>query len=80
MTKTEAHDLLNKVKNGHNAPKHLINAALTVCGDIGMACSPCQTTRLESPGLAQGEGIGGLPDTLMVWHNQRFDRPHESPI
>jgi hypothetical protein len=80
MNKAEAHDLLNKVKNGHNAPQHLVNTALTVCGDLGMACSPCTATRVEGSGMAQGEGVGGLPDTAMGWNNDRFDRPYESPI
>lgn len=77
MNKNQAHDLLNKVKNGHNAPQHLVNRALVVSGDIGMACSPCQATRVESAGLAQGEGIRGLPYGSMAWDNQRLNQHHE---
>ena len=79
MTKDEAHHLLNKRKQGLAVPQYLVNRALLVCGDIGMACSPCQTTRVESTGMAQGEGIGGLPNIPMAWDNHRFDQRHESP-
>ena len=80
MNKHEAHDLLNKRKQGFAVPLYLVNRALLVSGDISMACSPCQATWVESTGMAQGEGVGGLPDPLMAWNNNRFDEPHESPI
>jgi len=80
MTKDEAHHLLNKRKQGFAVPLYLVNSALVVCGDIGMACSPCKTTRVEGSSMAQGEGTGGLPDSLVAWNKNRFDEPHESPI
>jgi hypothetical protein len=39
-----------------------------------------KTTGLEGSGMAQGEGTGVMPDTLVAWNNNRFDEPHESPI
>lgn len=79
MNKTEAHHLLDQRKNGFAVPQHLVNRALVVSGDIGMACSPCQATRVESTGLAQGEGIGGLSYGSVAWDNQRLNQHHESP-
>jgi len=80
MNKDEAHHLLNKRKQGLAVPLYIVNRALVVSGDISMACSPCQATRVESTGMAQGEGVGGLSDSLMAWNKKRFDEPHESPI
>ena len=80
MTKHEAHDLLNKRKQGFAVPLYIVNRALVVSGDISPSCSPCKTTRLEGSSMAQGEGTGGLPDSLMAWNKNRFDEPHESPI
>jgi hypothetical protein len=80
MTNNEAHHLLNKRKQGLAVPQYLVNRALVVSGDLGMACSPCQAARVESTGMAQGEGTGVMPDSLMEWNKNRFDEPHESPI
>ena len=80
MNKDEAHHLLNKRKQGLAVPQYLVNRALVVSGDISMACSPCQATRVEGPSMAQGEGTGVMPDSLMAWNKNRFDEPHESPI
>ena len=80
MNKDEAHHLLNKRKQGLAVPQHLVNSALVVSGDISMACSPCQATWVESTSVAQGEGTGVMPDSLMAWNQNRFDEPHESPI
>ena len=80
MNKNEAHDLLDRRKQGLAVPQYLVNRALLVSGDLGMACLPCQATRVEGTSMAQGEGTGGLPDSLMAWNNNRFDEPHESPI
>ena len=80
MNKIEAHDLLDRRKQGLAVPQHLVNRALVVSGDIGLACSPCQATGLEGTSMAQGEGVGGLSDSLMAWNKNRFDEPHESPI
>jgi len=80
MNKDEAHHLLNKRKQGFAVPLYIVNRALLVSGDLGMACTPCKTTGLEGSGMAQGEGTGVMPDSLMAWNNNRFDEPHESPI
>jgi hypothetical protein len=77
MTKDEAHHLLNKRKQGIAVPQYLVNRALLVCGDIGMACSPCQTTRVEGSSMAQGEGIGGLPIAFMAGDNSGFNQRNE---
>jgi len=80
MNKDEAHHLLNKRKQGLAVPLYLVNRALLVSGDISPSCLPCQATRVEGTSMAQGEGVGGLSDSLMAWNNNRFDEPHESPI
>ena len=80
MNKIEAHELLDRRKQGFAVPLYIVNRALLVSGDISMACSPCQAARVESTSMAQGEGVGGLSDLLMAWNNNRFDEPHESPI
>jgi len=80
MNKIEAHDLLDRRKQGFAVPLHLVNHALVVSGDLGMACSPCQAARVESTSMAQGQGTGVMPDSLMAWNQNRFDEPHESPL
>ena len=80
MNKDEANHLLNKRKQGLAVPQHLVNHALVVCGDISASCCHGKNSRLEGPSMAQGEGVGGLSDSLMAWNNNRFDEPHESPI
>ena len=80
MNKDEAHHLLNKRKQGLAVPQHLVNSALVVSGDISMACFNGTNPRLEGSGMAQGEGTGVMPDSLMAWNQNRFDEPHESPI
>jgi hypothetical protein len=60
MTKNEAHDLLDRRKQGFAVPLYLVNRALLVSGDIGMACSPCQAIGLESTSMAQGQGVREL--------------------
>ena len=77
MNKDEAHHLLNKRKQGLAIPLYIVNRALVVSGDISMACSPCQATRVEGSGMAQGEGTGGLPNAPMAWDNHRFNQYHE---
>ena len=80
MNKNEAHDLLDRRKQGFAVPLYIINRALLVSGDISMACSPCQATRVEGSGMAQGTGVREMPNILMAWNKNRFDEPHESPI
>ena len=77
MNKIEAHNLLDRRKNGFAIPQYLVNRALVVSGDIGMACSPCQATRLESTSMAQGEGVGGLSIPFMAWDNPRLNQRNE---
>ena len=79
MTKNEAHELLDRRKQGLAVPQYLVNRALVVSGDISMACSPCQAARLEGSSMAQGEGTGVMPDIPMAWDNHRFNQHHESP-
>ena len=80
MNKTQAHEIPEQRKQGFAVPLYLVNSALVVSGDIGMACSPCQATRVEGSSMAQGEGTGVMPDSLMAWNKNRFDEPYESPI
>ena len=80
MNKTQAHEILEQRKQGFAVPLYLVNSALVVSGDLGMACSPCKTTWVEGSGMAQGEGTGVMPDSLVAWNKNRFDEPHESPI
>ena len=60
MNKDEAHHLLNKRKQGFAVPLHLVNRALLVSGDLGMACLPFQAIGLESTSMAQGQGVREL--------------------
>jgi len=77
MNKIEAHDLLDRRKQGLAVPLYLVNRALVISGDISMACSPCQAARVEGPSMAQGEGIGGLPYPFMAWDNPGLNQPNE---
>lgn len=77
MNKIEAHDLLDRRKQGLAVPQYLVNRALLVSGDISMACSPCQTIGLESTSMAQGEGTGVMPDIPMAWDNPRLNQHYE---
>ena len=77
MNKIEAHDLLDRRKQGLAVPLYLVNRALVVSGDISMACSPCQAARVESTGMAQGAGVGEMPNIPMAWDNHRFNQHHE---
>jgi hypothetical protein len=60
MNKNEAHDLLDRRKQGFAVPLYIVNRALLVSGDIGMACLPCQAIGLESTSMAQGQGVRDL--------------------
>jgi hypothetical protein len=79
MNKDEAHHLLNKRKQGFALPLHLVNSALVVSGDLGMACSPCQATRVESTGMAQGEGVRELFYPFVDRDNPRLNSTNERP-
>ena len=80
MNKNQAHEILEQQKQGLAVSQYLVNRALVVSGDLGLACSPCQATRVESTSMAQGEGVGVMSDSLVAWNKNRFDEPHESPI
>lgn len=60
MNTYEAHHLLDRRKQGFAVPLYIVNRALVVSGDLGMACLPCQATRVEGSGMAQGQGIREL--------------------
>ena len=77
MTKDEAHHLLNKRKQGFAVPLYLVNSALVVSGDLGMACTPCQATWVESTGMAQGEGIRELFYPFVERDNPGLNQNHE---
>jgi hypothetical protein len=77
MNKIEAHDLLDRRKQGLAVPLYLVNRALVVSGDIAMACPPCQTARVEGSGVAQGEGVRGLSYPFMAWDNPGFNQRNE---
>ena len=79
MTKNEAHDLLDKRKQGFAVPLYIVNRALVVSGDIGMACSPCQATWVESTGMAQGQGIRELFYPFVERDNPGLNSTNESP-
>ena len=80
MNKTQAHELLEQRKQGFAVPQHFVNSALVISGDIGPSCFNGKNSRVEGSGMAQGEGTGGLPNSLVDWNKNRFDEPHESPI
>ena len=79
MTKDEAHHLLNKRKQGFAVPLYLVNTALVVSGDLGMACSPCQATRVEGPSMAQGKGVRDLFYPFVDRDNPGLNSTNERP-
>ena len=79
MNKDEAHYLLNKRKEGLAVPIYLVNRALVVSGDIGMACSPCQATRVEGSGMAQGQGVRELFYPFVARDNPGLNPTNERP-
>ena len=79
MTKDEAHHLLNKRKQGLAVPLYIVNRALLVSGDIGMACSPCKATWMEGSSMAQGEGVRDLFYPFVDRDNQGLNSTNESP-
>lgn len=58
MTKHEANQLLDNLKDGKPHPQILINRALAVSGDIRPPYLDGETASGEGICLAQGEGIG----------------------
>jgi hypothetical protein len=79
MNKNEAHDLLNKRKQGLAVPLYIVNRALLVSGDISMACSPCQATWMEGSGMAQGQGVRDLFYPFVDRDNPGLNTTNESP-
>ena len=77
MNKNQAHEILEQRKQGFAVPLYIVNRALVVSGDISMACSPCQATRVEGSGMAQGKGTGGLPYGSVEWANHRLNLNYE---
>ena len=58
MTKSEANQVLDELKDGRPHPQILINRALAVSGDISAFDLDGETTSSQGICLAQGEGIG----------------------
>ena len=58
MTRTEANQLLDNLKDGRPHPQILINRALAVSGDVTTPYLDGETASNEGICLAQGEGIG----------------------
>jgi hypothetical protein len=58
MTKEEANQLLDNLKDGKPYPQILINRALAVSGDIGTPYLDGETASGEGICLAQGEAVG----------------------
>jgi len=79
MNKTQAHEILEQQKQGLAVSQYLVNRALVVSGDLGMACSPCQATWVEGPSMAQGQGIRELFQPFMDWNNPGLNQHNESP-
>jgi len=77
MNKTQAHEILEQRKQGFAVPLYLVNSALVVSGDISMACSPCQATRLEGASMAQGQGIRELFHPFVARDNYRLNLNYE---
>jgi len=78
MNKAQAHEILEQQKQGLAVPQYLVNRALVVSGDLGMACSPCQATWVESTGMAQGQGIRELFQPFVERDNPGLDKHNES--
>jgi len=77
MNKTQAHEILEQQKQGLAVPQYLVNRALVVSGDLGMACSPCQATWVESTSMAQGQGIRELFYPFVDWDNPGLNSTNE---
>ena len=58
MTKSEANQLLDELKDGRPHPQILINRALSVSGDVTAPYLDGETASNEGICLAQGETVG----------------------
>ena len=79
MNKNEAHELLDRRKQGFAVPLYIVNRALLVSGDIGMACLPCQAIGLESTSMAQGQGVRELFYPFVDRDNPGLNSTNERP-
>ena len=79
MNKNQAHEILEQRKQGFAVPLYIVNRALVISGDIGMACSPCQATWMEGPSMAQGEGVRELFYPFVDRDNPGLNPTNESP-
>ena len=79
MNKIEAHDLLDRRKQGFAVPLYIVNRALVISGDISMACSPCQATWMERSGMAQGQGVRELFYSFVDRDNPGLNTTNERP-
>jgi hypothetical protein len=77
MNKTQAHEILEQRKQGLAIAQYLVNHALVVSGDIGPSCFNGKNSRLEGSGMAQGAGVGVMPNIPMAWDFDRFNKHHE---
>ena len=75
----EAHHFLNKRKQGLAVAQYLVDHALVICGDIGPSCFNGKNSRVEGSSMAQGTGVGEMPNIPMAWDFERFNKHHESP-
>ena len=79
MNKNEAHELLDRRKQGFAVPLYIVNRALLVSGDIGMACLPCQATWMKGPSMAQGKGVRELFYPFVARDNPGLNTTNERP-
>jgi hypothetical protein len=79
MNKNQAHEILEQRKQGFAVPLYIVNRALVISGDIGMACSPCQATWMEGSSMAQGEGVRDLFYPFVDRDNPGLNPTNESP-
>ena len=79
MNNIEAHDLLDRRKQGFAVPLYLVNRALLVSGDIGMACLPCQAIGVEGTSMAQGQGVRELCYPFVDRDNPGLNSTNERP-
>jgi hypothetical protein len=79
MNKDQAHEILEQRKQGLAVSQYLVNRALVVSGDLGMACLPCQATWVESTGMVQGQGIRELFYPFVDRDNPGLNPTNESP-
>jgi hypothetical protein len=77
MNKAQAHEILEQRKQGFAVPLYIVNRALVVSGDLGMACTPCQATWVESTGMAQGQGIRELFHPFVARDNPGLNSTNE---